>query len=160
MPSLMAPVCIFCNTKFDSMEYLGNHMKNIHIESPHSRLERLTETIKTTLQQERLNLLVINNPKLLDCSECGKIFPTNNEHRSHIEKYHTTATDKTKVEVSNNVIKIVQNQDFLTKNTADLKAMLEAIPKESLAYEEDVFEKDFKRWSLTPTRKTINPIIC
>ena len=34
--------------------------------------------------------------------------------------------------------------DFLTKNTADLKAMLEAIPKETLAYQEDIFEKDFK----------------
>ena len=34
--------------------------------------------------------------------------------------------------------------DFLTQNTVDLKAMLEAIPKETLEYDVDVFEKDFK----------------
>ena len=41
-------------------------------------------------------------------------------------------------------LKIIPDKDFLTQNTADLKAMLEAIPKEALSYQEDIFEKDFK----------------
>ena len=113
------------------MEYLGNHLKNIHSESDHSKIERLTETIKTTLEHEKLV-----NQKIFDCSECGKIFPTNDEQRSHIEKLHTSATVKPKAEVP--------DKESLTKNTADLKKMLEAISREALTYEEDVFEKDFK----------------
>ena len=145
MPSLMAPVCIVCNTKYDSMEHLGNHMKNIHSESDHSKIERLTETTKATLEQERLNFFENNSLKIFDCSECGQIFPTNNEHRSHIEKYHTLATSRRpQEEVFSDIVTIVPDQDFLTQNTADLKAMLEGIPKEALPYEEDVFEKDFK----------------
>ena len=61
MPSLMAPVCIVCNKKFDNMEYLGNHMKNIHSESDHSKIERLTETTKATLEQERFNFFEKNS---------------------------------------------------------------------------------------------------
>ena len=41
-------------------------------------------------------------------------------------------------------MKIFPDQDFLTMNTADLKEILEAIRKEALCYEENVFEKDFK----------------
>ena len=41
-------------------------------------------------------------------------------------------------------MKVVPDQNVIAQNTAELKAMLEAIPKEALEYEEDVFEKDFK----------------
>ena len=41
-------------------------------------------------------------------------------------------------------MKIVPDPNFITQNTADLKAQLEAIPKEALEFEEDVFENDFK----------------
>ena len=47
-------------------------------------------------------------------------------------------------EVFTTTNKIIPDTDFLTKNTADLKAMLETIPEEALNYEEDIFEKDFK----------------
>ena len=47
-------------------------------------------------------------------------------------------------EVFTTTNKIIPDTDFLTQNTADLKAMLETIPEEALNYEEDIFEKDFK----------------
>ena len=53
-------------------------------------------------------------------------------------------SEKEKNEFISPAVKITPDQDFLTMNTADLKAMLEVIPKEALWYEEDVFEKDFK----------------
>ena len=42
-------------------------------------------------------------------------------------------------------VKVIPDQEFLTKNTCELKAMLEAIPEEALNYNEDTFEKDIKR---------------
>ena len=39
---------------------------------------------------------------------------------------------------------IVPDQNFITQNTADLKALLDSIPEEALNYDEEVFEKDFK----------------
>ena len=47
-------------------------------------------------------------------------------------------------EVFSSVTKIIPDTDFITKNTADLKAMLETIPKEALNYEEDIFKKRFQ----------------
>ena len=48
-------------------------------------------------------------------------------------------------EFINKAVKIQPDQDFLTKNTTDLKPMLEAIPENLLYIEEDVFETDFKQ---------------
>ena len=75
-------------------------MKNVHSESDHSRIERLAKTTKATLEQDKLNLLKKNYPQIFDCSECGNIFPTNKEYLSHIKRCHTTATQNTKSEVS------------------------------------------------------------
>ena len=47
-------------------------------------------------------------------------------------------------DIPNELLKIVPDKDFLTMNTADLKASLDAIYKEAIPYEQDVFEKDFK----------------
>ena len=47
-------------------------------------------------------------------------------------------------EVFSTTNKIIPDSDFLTQNTADLKAMLETIPEEALNFDEDIFEKDFK----------------
>ena len=51
---------------------------------------------------------------------------------------------KMQEEVFSTVTKIIPDTDFITKNTADLKTMLETIPEEDLNFEEDTFEKDFK----------------
>ena len=47
-------------------------------------------------------------------------------------------------EVFSTNTKIMQDTDFITGNTADLKVMLETIPEEGLNYDEDILEKDFK----------------
>ena len=105
-----------------------------HQETPHERIERLTSTFQYMVNQTTETNEI---QQTFDCSQCGTIFSTNNEQIIHNEKCHATKT-------YSSAIKIVPDQDFLTNNTADLKAQLEAIPKEDLFYEEDVFEKDFK----------------
>ena len=92
---------------------------------------------------ESIKIQCIDNPKIFDCSECGKIFSTNDEQIIHNDKYHAKTTYRTNEPVNSNIKKIVPDQEFLTSNTSDLKAMLGAIPLEALIYEENVFEKDF-----------------
>ena len=68
------------------MEQLNIHMKNIHQESDHERIYRVTETVKSALAQESLN----GNEKVYDCSECGLIFNTSDEQNNHNQKDHAS----------------------------------------------------------------------
>ena len=62
------------------------HMKNVHSENDHERIERVTDTVKSALKQE----LIKNNTKLnipsFDCSECGLIFKNHQEQSTHNQK--------------------------------------------------------------------------
>ena len=89
------------------------------------------------------------------CKECNIEFPTNSSVTNHVATVHKSnhyqvqkTQSETTLERRNQeetaLVKIVPDQNFLTQNTADLKAWLEAIPKEAFIYEEDLFEKDFK----------------
>ena len=73
---------------------------------------------------------------------------TAEEVRHHNEIKHGVKVLKVKNTVNEEYIgiatKIYPDQDFLTKNTADLKSMLESIPSELLWFDENVFEKDIK----------------
>ena len=81
------------------------------------------------------------------CKECDVDFPTQSSVNSHMEEVHNSVRDQ---ELIQEVIhqekkaEVIPDENFLTQNTADLKALLESIPQEILNYDEDVFEKDFK----------------
>ena len=80
----------------------------------------------------------------LDCTECGLMFRTEKDLKMHNQRKHGVRLIGIEEELVSSVVKIDPDLDFLTKNTADLKVMLEAIPKNKLLYDEDAFEKDFK----------------
>ena len=86
----------------------------------------------------------------LDCTECGILFNTGVDLLNHNETKHTRKqsdykkTETTSEEFTSEPVKILPDLHFLTKNTADLKLMLESIPEKHLWFEENVFEKDFK----------------
>ena len=135
--------CVVCSFKFKNMPDLNKHMAQVHCETDSMRIDRLTKSFEAmeSKAQEFRNLKV--NYKSFDCTECGVLFKSQNQLKSHIDKVHTTKF-QSQEEFISPAVKITPDQDFLTKNTADLKIMLEGIPKEALWYEEDVFEKDFK----------------
>ena len=129
------------------MQDLNKHMTLVHQETDSIRIERLTRTFEA--MERKTQESSVTNYKLYDCSECGDLFVSSDQLNSHIRKHHKTQLQgfipvKVQEEFISPAVKILPDHDFLTKNTADLKAMLESIPKEALFYEEDVFEKDFK----------------
>ena len=72
------------------MEILNTHMKNVHQETDHERIARVTATVKSSLNQESIKRNTEQNKPSLDCSECGEIFKTNQEQRSHNQKVHAS----------------------------------------------------------------------
>ena len=61
-------------------------MKNVHQESEHERIHRVTETVKSALAQESTKVHI----KSYDCSECGFIFATSDEQNNHNQKEHAS----------------------------------------------------------------------
>ena len=77
------------------MEILNLHMKNIHLESDHERLDRVTDTVKSSLNEESLQRSTSKKEQdshvksqIFDCSEFGKIFPTREDMNIHNKKFH------------------------------------------------------------------------
>ena len=64
-------------------------MKNFHEETDHNRLDRLTETFTLALKSEPKKMENGVQNKILDCSQCGKIFGTIDEFDTHNRKHHT-----------------------------------------------------------------------
>ena len=86
------PVCAICDVAYPKMETLNTHMKLAHDESDHMRITRLTETYEAALQDEHTEKTEVcrqTNAKSLDCTECGVIFLSSQEQKTHIEKHHT-----------------------------------------------------------------------
>ena len=134
------------------MSIFDMHMKVIHKESEYSRINRLTQQIQSVINSDanKNNVYL----KSMDCAECGLCFISKEEQKNHNQQKHNVPyksqekvnvlKNQMKEEVFSATVRIEPDQDFLTKSTADLKAMLESISKESLHYEEDAFEMDFK----------------
>ena len=115
-------------------------MINIHSKDKHNWM---VEDIKTVFACDKCKL-DINDISTFEnhMKECHSEEVRKEE--SPFQPYNVQPTDIMKEQTFSDVVKILPDQDFLTKNTADLKAMLEAIPESSLTFEEDTFEKDFK----------------
>ena len=75
------PVCTICNTKFQILEHLNKHMAIVHQESDSERMDRLTVTIKSSVNSQNID-------QDFSCSECGEYFGTSEEQKYHIDKFH------------------------------------------------------------------------
>ena len=51
---MITPVCQICNIKFDKLEHLNKNMQIVHKESDNDQMNRLTVTIKSSLDKEHL----------------------------------------------------------------------------------------------------------
>ena len=76
------------NKTLMNMEQLNLHMKNLHQESDSDRLERSTDTFKSTLIQESKKTNRGQDLKSYSCTECDLLFVTVGELNSHNEKHH------------------------------------------------------------------------
>ena len=111
--------CCICKKKFTDHTALDLHMKQVHAEAEHQRIERKHKVIKTK-QEEQPNIDVASkdknknslnftqqvrqeacpNPKwgqeatLLDCSECGIIFKIEDAFKSHMKLHKENKISK------------------------------------------------------------------
>ena len=115
-------VCSLCSCKKSNMGDFKNHMKTIHSKKDWNWW---TEEIKVIFM----------------CEECEMEFPEKSMLRNHKEMDHTKNAT---TDIRDNVKKIEPDNDFLTKNTKDLEAMLKNLPKEAFYPGEEVFQEDFK----------------
>ena len=83
------------------MEVLGVHMKKVHLESDHNRIDRLFNTF------EPMQIKGSGNFSSFDCTECGILFSSIEDQRSHNEKQH-------KVKCS-----IVKSEEILVDSGSD-----------------------------------------
>ena len=70
------------------MEYLSVHMKSVHNESDHERIERLSQTFKSVTFKEDNEEIWKVQPKSFDCVECGEIFSSREEQTIHNKNHH------------------------------------------------------------------------
>ena len=115
-------VCSLCSFKVSNMGDFKNHMKTIHAKEDWNWW---TEEVKVIFM----------------CEECELEFSEKSMLRNHKEKDHkkNVITD-----LQDNVQKIEPDNEFLTKNTKDLEAMLKNLPKDAFYAGEEVFQEDFK----------------
>ena len=117
MPALQTPKCAICQTTFKDMEYLNTHMKAVHDESDHERLERITQilksdenkklmknTSKVTFSEENnhnIKYHVISDDSEEDiddniCELCDKVLPNKTQKSNHMLFQHTVRKDRLK----------------------------------------------------------------
>ena len=65
MTAMKNPRCTLCAKGFQKLEYLNVHMQNFHGESKHDRMNRLTKTISTSLDEDSNKMKSTNYPSLL-----------------------------------------------------------------------------------------------
>ena len=90
IPNIVIPVFPECKTNIQSMELLSIHMKNVHGETDHNRISRLTQTFTSESKRESEKGENFVQHKIPDCSECGIVFGTSDEMKTHNVKHHTS----------------------------------------------------------------------
>ena len=86
-------ICDICSQDFKKIENLNKHMANIHEETPHMRMNRLTTTFQSMVNQSKIQN--VKSAKLFDCSECGNMFSSYSEQKSHNDEYHAKTRHRT-----------------------------------------------------------------
>ena len=68
--SMKNPQCDICKVTFGNMEIFNGHIRSVHKDSDHMRMERLTQKIKAGENKDSLKT------KSISCRECGLICET------------------------------------------------------------------------------------
>ena len=124
MSDLNKPVCASCNIKFQNMKSLDVHMKVDHEESENTRIKRLTRTVEEVRKCE-----ILQKIKSSDCTECGILFVTSQDLKTHIKNVHNKnieGEDQTNSKVQSliedmleEVIDISQTESSASENEVD-----------------------------------------
>ena len=72
------------------MDTLNLHMKRVHNETENDRICRVTDTVKSALEQEQMKKKNKHNNPCFDCSVCGMIFKNSQEQNTHNQKIHAS----------------------------------------------------------------------
>ena len=115
--------CDIFNYKFKKMQDLNNHMATIHQETDHMRIERLTRTFQSMVNQASESSKIQQYNKSYDCTECGVVFVTSDLIDKHNKEHHTFEVQD---EVKNK--QVVEDEEALLTLTSDLTEALSNIP--------------------------------
>ena len=118
------PSCDQCNIMFGSMEVLSVHMKLVHNETDSMRIDRLSETVKSTMCNKSINIKIISDKKHVsfDCTECGLIFVTEEKMKGHNDEHHVGQDTKEEKEIFliNDIENISSDDDDITEEEGDI----------------------------------------
>ena len=93
-PPLNFLSCTICNLTLPNYDIMKVHMEKVHKETPHLRLERITQIVQSSLVLEPSHTnsyaqsskqTIVINEKSLDCTECGVLFKTEGQFKTHNE---------------------------------------------------------------------------
>ena len=131
MNELKDPICEKCNITFKKMIYMDIHMKRVHLESEYMRIDRLkqyVELVEAVIKQEKTENKVKSDQAVVptECSECGIVFKTCIELKSHMNSEHYTKVDNKKQAVGDEKVILTLTAD-LTDALTNIK-----IPEEEV----------------------------
>ena len=135
--------CSFCSFGTRNMGEYKKHLIRLHKKEEHNWMVRELKSVfpcDECMLEFTERAMLVNH---MDNDHCGDWFKAQQNIDTNRRKENPTKKVE-QVEFVSSIVTITPDNNFLTINTADLKLMLEAIPKEALEYDEDAFEKDFK----------------
>ena len=95
--SIKEPQCVICKNTFRNMEIMNKHMKNVHKETDHMRLERLTQMLKADGNKDPMKR------KIYSYTECGLVCETDEGRENHMVQHYSGP------EIKKNVLQICQH---------------------------------------------------
>ena len=91
------PKCDTCKSVFKTIASLDVHMKIVHQETDHTRIERRMVMANNAIkqgskyyQQDQTYQMSPGIIKIYNCTECGLLFSTSGEQLIHEEKHHVS----------------------------------------------------------------------
>ena len=113
--TLEMPQCNECNIKFQYNEDMNFHMKKVHHETDHMRMEQITGAIKLSNLQKK-----VQNSRIFDCTECGLIFNSSNENEKHIKEKHTVfETENQEDDETASIEEVILENDLTNSSESD-----------------------------------------
>ena len=123
LPALQTPKCSLCKTTFNNMEYMNTHMKTVHGESDHERIDRLFKTVTSVRTREPIKEVTFIEDKEVTfiedknthyvryhinsydseentsdniCDLCDKVLPNKTQKSNHMLFQHTISNSRLK----------------------------------------------------------------
>ena len=116
------------------MEILNVHMKQVHEESDHTIITRLTQTFQAVVSKAQYisEESHVKEPQIFDCSECGLIFSTLEAQIMHNNNQHCN----NKVNKCDICDQNVESRELLRKHTIENHSNQEEINTQNIKSEE------------------------